>query len=503
MTLTNSKRLAKNTILMYIRMLFLLCISFYTSRVILQQLGVEDYGIYNVVGSVVAMFSSLKSIFSMSTQRFLNYEMGANNGDNLNTIYCTSIFVNIFISIIFIIIVEIIGLWFLNTSINVPQDRFVAANWVFHLSVFTTVITIINTTFDAEIIAHEKMNFYAYLSIFEGFAKLFIVYLLSISALDKLIFYGLLHFGVILLVAIINSLYCRRNFVECHLNFRFEKAYLKRMTSFAGWNFFGTNAYVFAQNGMNMVLNVFGGPAVNAARGIAYQINAAVMQFINNIVIVVNPFCVKTYASGAHKKAANAIILASKVLFTVQFCISVPMLFLTGFLLGLWLDEVPDYSIDFVRLIIVYSIIRSVHPSMDIWFKSVGDIKYYQIFEGIFLLLPVGVSYLALRHGMSFNWTFIIMSAFEVVNLIGITIIAKHISDFPISDYYRRTLLPCLSMGVIGILFFLLADNVNFNSILNLCFLMVVCIIVSLCFMFFIGLNRDEKVLITNLIKRK
>lgn len=487
---------------MYIRMLFLLCISFYTSRVILQQLGVEDYGIYNVVGSVVAMFSSLRSIFSMSTQRFLNYEMGANNGDNLNTIYCTSIFVNIFISIIFIIIVEIVGLWFLNTSINVPQDRFVAANWVFHLSILTTVVTIINTTFDAEIIAHEKMNFYAYLSIFEGFAKLFIVYLLSVAALDKLIFYGLLHFGVILLVAIINGLYCRRNFDECHVNFKLEKTYLKRMTSFAGWNFLGTNAYVLAQNGMNMVLNVFGGPAVNAARGIAYQINAAVMQFINNVVIVVNPFCVKTYASGEHTKAANAIILASKILFSVQFCISIPILFLTGFLMRLWLGNVPDYSIDFVRLIIVYSIIRSVHPSMDIWFKSVGNIKYYQIFEGILLLLPVFFSYIALRVGMSFNWTFIIMSFFEVVNLVSITVIAKQISDFPIIDYYRRTLLPCLCMGAIGVMFFLLVNNVELNFILCLIFL-IICIITSLYFMFFIGLNKEEKALVTNLIKRK
>lgn len=499
---SNTERLARNTGLMYLRMILLLCISFYTSRVVLQKLGVTDYGIYNVVGSVVAMFASLRSIFSMSTQRFLNYEMGAGNNQKLNIVFNTSIIVNLLLSIIFVVIVEVVGLWFIYNKINVPDDRFTAALWAFHLSVATSVIAIFNTTFDAEIIAHEKMNFYAYLSIFEGILKLAIVYMLSLVSYDRLIFYSVLHMCVYLCLLLCNAIYCRKSFDECRIKFRIDKTFLKKMTSFAGWNFLGTNAFVVSQNGINMVLNFFGGPVVNAARGIAYQVNAAVMQFINNVVIVVNPYCIKKYAEGNHSKAMDAILMSSKLIFTIQLCVSIPLVFFAQPLLSFWLGDVPGYSVDFVKLMLLYSIIRSLHPSIDVWFKAVGNIKSYQIFEGIMLLLPIPFSYFALKFGATYNFVFFLVAVFEVINLLGILLIAKKISDFSFSRYFRCVFFSCfLILAISVVVYFVLPSSVFFNiSITNVIFVIFFDLLV-LVYMYIVGLNRNERQIVTNLLR--
>lgn len=499
---SNTKRLAKNTGLMYIRMILLLCISFYTSRIVLQKLGVTDYGIYNVVGSVVAMFSSLRSIFAMSTQRFLNYEMGLGNYKKLVVVFNTSLVVNILLSIFFIVLIEIIGLWFIYDKMNVPDERFVAAFWAFQISVITSIVSLYNTTFDAEIIAHEKMNFYAYLSILEGILKLLIVYLLSIASYDKLIFYSVLHMLVFLCVFLCNYIYCYRSFEECQLNFKIDKTYLKKMTSFAGWNFIGTNAFVVSQNGLNMILNFFGGPIVNAARGIAYQVNAAVMQFISNVVIVVNPYCIKIYAGGNHSKAMDAIIMTSKLLFTVQMCVSIPLIMLAEPLLELWLGTVPDYSLSFVKLVLLYSIVRSLHPSVDVWFKAVGNIKYYQIFEGVMLLLPIFFSYVLLKKGFAYDSVFILIVLFEIVNLFGIVIIANRISDFSLSKYFNRVLFPCLFILLVSVLIYVVLQSTMFFdfSITSITVTLLFDLFVLL-YIYIVGLNGSEKRIINDTLK--
>lgn len=500
--ITNTKRLAKNTGLMYIRMILLLCISFYTSRIVLQKLGVTDYGIYNVVGSVVAMFSSLRSIFAMSTQRFLNYEMGIGNDKKLIIVFNTSIVVNFLLSIIFIILIEFVGLWFIYNKMNVPDERFVAAFWTFQVSVITSIITLYNTTFDAEIIAHEKMNFYAYMSILEGILKLLIVYLLSIASFDKLIFYSILHMIVLFCVFLCNYIYCYKKFKECRINFIIDKTYLKKMTSFASWNFIGTNAFVVSQNGINMILNYFGGPVVNAARGIAYQVNAAVMQFINNVVIVVNPYCIKTYAGGNHSKAMDAIIMTSKLLFTVQMLVSIPLILFTKPLLYLWLGTVPDYSLSFVKLVLLYSIVRALHPSIDVWFKAVGNIKYYQIFEGVMLLLPIFFSCLFLKMGFTYDFVFILLTLFEVINLLGIVVIASKISDFSLRKYLNRVLLPCLFILLVSILIYLtLKSKKSFDLSVTSIIIAFSFDLLVLLYMYIVGLNRTEKSIINDTLK--
>lgn len=480
-------------------MIFLMVISFYTSRVVLQKLGVEDFGIYNLVGSVVAMFSSLRTIFSASTQRFLNYEMGKSNYEKLNSIFNNSIIVNLIISVVFLVVVEVVGLWFLLFEINIDESRLFAAHCVFQFSVITAVVGIITTTFDAEIIAHEKMNFYAYLSIVEGSLKLLIVFLLTCFDCDRLILYGLLLLLISIVVFICDALYCRIHFNECRLKLVTDRSSLKEMTQFAGWNFLGTNAYVLSQSGINMVLNIFGGPVVNAARGIAYQVNGALNQFINNVVVVVNPYCIKTYASGDKKKAFEAVSLSSKLFFLLQCILNIPLLLFTKEVLSVWLVDVPEYSVIFLQLVLFYSLLRTLHPGIDILFKAQGDIKGYQICEGILLILPLVFIYVALKVGLPYYTAFLVLILFDSINLIAILLICSKKTGLSVKMYLVKVLAPCVVLALILVFVWLAISKYTITVKLIGSLIEEIFVII---YMFLIGLSSSERIIINNVLKR-
>lgn len=462
MTEATSKRLAKNTLFMYVRMGLLMLISLYTSRVVLRELGVEDYGTYNLVGSVVAMFTSLKILFSSSTQRFLNYEMGQGNHNRLQLVFNISIIVHMVICVVFVILVESVGLWFLGSKINVEPDRLFAANVVFHISILTAVVSIMTVPYDAVIIAHEKMNFYAYVSIFEGIMRLVIVFLLAYLPYDKLITYGILQMFVTVLVRVINTTYCKHNFAESHTKLLWDKTYFKKMMSFASWNFLGITAYTLFHNGLNMVLNVFGGTIVNAARGIAYQINNILLQFINNVTIVINPYCVKIWAAGEREKAFKMIFFSSKILFFIQLGLLIPIFNLAPDILQIWLGQIPEYSVAFIRLILVYSLVRSLHPSLDLLFKSCGNIKTYQITEGLLQFIPLIISYFVLKMGADYYWAFLIVIFSEILNMTVVMVLAHRIAGLNLLQYTGRVIIPCTFLFVISMLaFYFISESCN------------------------------------------
>lgn len=452
MSTETSKRLVKNTAFMYLRMGVLLVISLYTSRVVLRELGVNDYGIYNLVGSVVGIFSSLKILFSSSTQRFLNYEMGRGKADKLPLVFNISIAVNLAICIIFVILVEAVGLWFLEYKINVAPDRYFATVVVFHLSVLTAVIGIMTSPYDAVIIAHERMDFFAFCSILEGVLRLIIVFLLVLAPSEKLITYAILQLFVTITIRVISTYYCKKNFSECSYKRLWNKNYFKQMFSFAGWNFLGITSYTLYHNGLNMILNIFGGPIVNAARGIAYQINNVLYQFINNVTIVINPFCIREWSAGAKEKAFKLIFISSKILFFIQLCLLMPIFYLTFDILNIWLGEVPKYSVAFIRLILIYSLVRALHPSMDLIFKSTGRIKYYQITEGLLQILPLTLAYIFLKFGYSYSSAFIIAIVCELLNLMVVMCLARVVGSLNIKNYLLKVLLPCALMFTIMII---------------------------------------------------
>ena len=454
-----ARRLAKNTFFMYFRMAFLMIIALYTSRVILEKLGVSDFGIYNVVGSLVAIFSSLRSLFSISTQRFLSADIGRGDTNNLNKTFNHSLYINTFFSVMVIITAEIVGLWFFNGHINVDPSRLYAAKCVFQFSLFSAAIVVFTSSFEALCIAHEKMSFYAYISILEGLLQLCIVYLLSVSPIDRLIFYGFMRFGIHLLVLVINIIYCKMMFSECYYKKCFDKKYLRQMTVFSGWSFLGSTSFTLTQQGLNMVLNIFGGPIVNAARGIAYQVSGAIAQFLGNIVVAIRPYCIQTYAAGNKDITFNLLFIFTKITFCIQLCLITPVVFFTPEILSQWLGQVPEYSVVFIQLVLINSIVRTFHPAVDLLFMANGKLKWYQITEGFLLLMPLIVSYFLLQAGFPFYYSFITIIVFECINLTSISILAYKIADFPIQKFYRKVIFHCLVCIIVGFLLFMLASQ--------------------------------------------
>lgn len=449
----NAKRLAKNTMFMYIRMAIVLIISLYTSRALLRALGVDDYGIYNLVGSIIGLLQMLRTMFAAATQRFLNFDMGRNNQERLNLIFNMSCLINMIVSLVFFIAIEAIGIWFFEYKINIDPSRLFAAKVVFHLSVFSAIVMIMTSSYDALVIAHERMGFYAVISVMQSVLNLGFIFALPLMKGDLLIIYGLMALMTSLVVRAISTIYCRKCFEECKYRRCWDKHVFKDMMAFSGWQMFGNTAMALTQNGLNMVFNVFGGPIVNAARGIAYQISSAVGQFINNIFVSITPYSIKAYSSGNKDGMLNMLFFSSKVLSSISFCIAIPICFLTYPILRLWLGFVPDYTAIFVQLILIWSAFRSIHNPLDTIFKATDDIKWYQIIEGIILSTPLIASYFILKAIGSVVFAFATMILSEAIDILIILQLAKKQVGLNLKEYYIQVLLPfyfCLFIGFLG-----------------------------------------------------
>lgn len=352
-TVQNNKRIAKNTLLLYIRMLFMMAISLYTSRIILNTLGVEDYGIYNVVGGVVAMFGFINSSMSSATQRYITFALGKGNFTNLQKVFSTTLQIHVLIAVIILILGETIGLWFMNEKMQIPTNRMDAAFWVLQCSILSTIVMIISVPYNADIIAHEKMSAFAYISILEAVLKLAIVYILLIGSFDKLILYAFLLLAVQILIRFCYSLYCNKHFKETKYKHVWDKTLFKEMTEFAGWSIFGNLSGVLFGQGLNMLLNVFFGPVVNAARAIALQVQCAIQQFVNSFQMALNPQITKTYARGELEEMHKLMFRSARFSFYLLFFLSLPVLFETNFILTIWLKTVPENTVIFLRIMIV------------------------------------------------------------------------------------------------------------------------------------------------------
>lgn len=500
--MNNAKRLAKNTIYMYIRMFVLMIISLYTSRVLLKQLGVEDYGVYNVVGSIVVMFNSLRGIFASSTQRYLNFEMGKGNYERLNTIFNMSVMINLIIALVFVVSVEIVGWWFLNYKINIDPSRLTAAKWVFQFSVISTVIALMTTPFDALIIANEKMGFYAGASILDGVLKLLIIYLLAISPFDKLISYGFLLLCVHVLMRFVSAFYCRKNFKESRYKWCWDKPLFKDMASFAGWNFLANTGSTLANEGINMLLNVFGGPIVNAARGITYQVRAAMEMFIGNVNKATDPYAMKLYAREEMNGYYRMMFAISKVLFSAYACMAIPIFFYTEEILQLWLGQVPEYAPIFIKLILVHGVIRSYLSPLNHLFFSANKVKYYQMCSLIISTLLFFTTWIVLRMGGTYYSPFIVMVIYIVITWVIVLIQAKVLCNFPLVDYIKSVTLSTLMSLFICVLFsYLISNLISWNSY----WFIVACILMagfSLVVSLFVGFSKNERRLLLSIVKK-
>lgn len=396
-TSANNKRIAKNTLFMYFRMFFTMCVSLYTSRVVLAVLGFSDYGLYNVVGGVIAMFGFLNGAMSNMTSRFITYYLGQNNYERLSEVFSMAFFIHCGIASLIIILGESIGLWFFYHKMVIPEDRLIAALCIYQFSIASTVMMIISVPFTSDIIAHEKMSVYAYISIVDSVLKLIIVYFLAYAPFDKLIFYGLLLFGIHVLNFLFNLLYCRWHFVESKIHKVWNKNLLKEMSKFTGWSLFGNFSHVFYTQGLNLLLNMFCGPIVNAARGIAVQIEAAMTQFTSNIQTAINPQIIKSYSQDNIQRTKTLIFASSKYCFFLMLLLSLPVMLGADFILGVWLKEYPEHTVNFLRLTLMCVLLDTLVNPMYTANLATGKVAIYNKRLAILSITFIPITYLAIK----------------------------------------------------------------------------------------------------------
>jgi O-antigen/teichoic acid export membrane protein len=499
----NNKRIAKNTMMLYVRMLFSMLVSLYTSRVILQTLGVEDYGIYNVVGGVVSMFSMISGSLSSAISRFMTFELGKGDKQKLKIVFSTSINIQVLISFIVVVLVEIVGVWFLNNKMVIPAERMVAANWIFQFSLVTFVVGLISVPYNAAIIAHERMKAFAYIGILEVLAKLGIVFSLMVAPIDKLIFYGLLLMLLSLVIRIVYGVYCKRNFEECTYSFVMDKPLLKEMFGFAGWNFIPNGVYVLNTQGVNMLINMFFGVAFNAARGIAEQVNSAVMSFVNSFTMAINPQITKQYASGQYESMFLLICRGSKFSFFIVLLIALPIVIELETLLSIWLTEVPPSTVMFIRLTILSSIIQMVGNSQYVAIQATGEIKLYTIVVTTIGFGVFPVTWICYKLGYSIECCYYLF--IMLYFLIDITRIffLKKLLNFPISLFISQVVykifIVLLLSSVIPMVVYYFFDKGLFRLIL----VILTSVVSVLASVLIVGLTNGERGKCLKLVKQK
>lgn len=498
---SNNKRIAKNTAVLYVRMLFLMGISLFTTRVVLQALGVEDYGIYNVVGGIVALFAILSQALSSASSRFLNFEMGRGNFARLKAVFSTSVTIQIVLSIIIALLAEIGGIWFLNNKMVIPEERLVAANWVFQFSVLTFCVNLISVPYNAAIIAHEKMSAFAYISIYEGVAKLIVCYLVMVSPMDKLITYAALIFAIQLSVRFIYTWYCNRNFEECTYRFSNDKLLMKELFSYAGWNFIGSAAAVLRTQGGNIIINLFAGPAVNAARGVANQVNHAVSGFSNNFMTAVKPQITKSYAAGDIAYMTTLVNQSARFSFYLLLFLSLPIMVNIDFILGIWLKTVPDRTSIFVVLTMIFTMIESLSQPLMTAQLATGKVKNYQLIVGGINLLNLPVSYVLMKLGFVPEIFLYVAIFFSVVCLAARLSILKLDTGFESFRFVRQVLGNCTLVSIVALLLPLIVKQYANNSLISFVLIALLCAITTLLAEFYVGCSKTERSMAINKLK--
>lgn len=503
-TSDNNKRIAKNTLLLYVRMLFTMAVSLFTSRVILNTLGVEDYGINNVVGGIVTMFSVLSGSLSSSISRFITFELGKGNIERLKTIFSTGVNIQLGMSVLIIIIAEAVGIWFLNTKMNIPTDRMVAANWVFQCAILTFVLNLLSVPYNAAIIAHEKMSAFAYISVVEVSLKLIIVYMLMISPFDRLETYAVLLLLVGAVIRFIYGYYCKRHFEECTYHFVFDKPVLKEMTGFAGWNFLGNGAYMPNTQGVNILMNLYFGVAVNAARGIATQVDAALKQFVNNFTTAVNPQITKSYAQGNLDYMHKLVCRSAKFSAFLMLFFAIPILLETQSILTIWLKTVPEYAAIFLQLIIISSFVDTVLAnSLVTSMFATGKIKRYQIIVTTIGCLVFPFSWIAFQLGFQPEIAYVLYFIIYTV-LLGVRLyLLKDMVKLPVMMYVREVLYRVLPVMIICFIIPMMIRYSMQEGWMRLILLCLVSTIVTAVVEYSIGLTKNERKFIVGKINNK
>jgi O-antigen/teichoic acid export membrane protein len=484
-------------------MLLTIGISLYTSRIVLDVLGVDDFGIYNVVGGIVVMFAFLNNAMVASSQRFISYELGKQNGEELKKVFSVSVSIHFCIALIVFLIAETVGLWFLNAQLNIASERMQTANWVYQCSIFAFLVGIISVPYNACIVAHERMKVYAVVAIIEVLLKLAIVYIVMIWGMDKLKLYALLVLFIAIIIRIIYTVYCKAYFRECTYRFIFDKDLFRRMFSFAGWSFFGNLSHSLKDQGSNMILNIFFGTAINAARGIAFQVNGAITSFAGNFQMAINPQITKTYAVGDYDQTRLLIARGCRYSFYLLAILTIPIYINIKYILGLWLTVVPEYTVDFSRLVIWISVLNFMTTPIGTAIQATGDVRNYNLIIGGIFLLELPGSYLILKlGGLPYSVLYVSLLTTAICTIVRFLIMKTRIAFsgryFIFSIFFKNIILFAVLIAILQ--YIQSCFSVNFFSFVTITLFSV---IFTGGIFYILGLEKVEKQMVFNFMKNR
>ena len=496
----NNKRIAKNTLMLYIRMGVSMLVSLYTSRIVLATLGVDDYGIISIVGGVVTMFAFLNGALSTSTSRFLTIELGRKDDKQLNKVFSAAFVSHLILALFVLLLCETVGLWFLINKLVIPNERIIAAHWVYQLSTLSTVIGIVQVPYGAVIIAREKMNIYAYMSIFDVVIKLVLIFLLQWFSGDKLIFWSFILFVVSLVYFVFYVCYCLNKFSESHVRIHRDKVLYKRLFSFSGWSLFGSIANISAQQGLNILLNIFRGVTLNAAMGITNQVTGAINGFVINFQTAFNPQIIKSYAEGDKTYFLQLVFRTSKFSYFLLFVLAFPFILNIDYILAIWLETVPEHANSFIQLMLVFLLIDALSAPLWISVQAIGDIRNYQLLMSLMIILNFPIAYLILKNGLPPHIVFVVRVIINAVtHFVRIVYLRKKI-NFPAYKYLREVMLTVLLITLmsIPIPYWVFHQFIGSNALV---ISSVVSIFISLNTIYWVGLSRQEKNFVINAFK--
>lgn len=503
-SVSDNKRIAKNTIFLYIRMMVVMLVSLFTSRVILNTLGATDYGIYNVVGGIVTIVSFLNSALGASTSRFLTFALGEKNIQKQKSTFGACLNLHIGIALLVLILGETVGLWFFYEKMVIPDERMVAAFWVYQFSILTTMVSFTQVPYNASLIAHEEMSIYAYVGLYEAISRLIIAYLITISPIDKLVFYGLLLLINTIVVQLFYRWYAVKHFEECRFSLVKDKVLYKRLLSYGGWDLFGNLALVCQGEGVNLLLNVFFGPVVNAARAIAFQIQGAVTQFVSNFMTAVRPQVIKNYAEGNVDKMYTMTFYAAKFSYILMLALVVPIIYEIRFILGIWLgDAVPDETALFAVIVLMTYTWRTFHIAALMPYHAIGKIKTGNVTIGPLMIATLPIGYVLFKCGCPAYSVFLAIFAVEIVSMFAIYWLIHRYEYFPYKYVFTKILIPC---GLVTV--FTMIVPAFITHLMNDGWARLIIVGISTEFSLllsalYLGLNKEERTRIFSFIKNK
>lgn len=499
----NNKRIAKNTLLLYFRMLVIMGVGLYTSRITLSVLGASDYGINNVVGGVVVMASFLNGGLTAATQRFISYELGRADKERLGKVFSSSLLIHASMAVIIFLVAETVGLWFVNNCLNIDESRMVAANWVYQCSILSFMVSIISVPYNSCIVAHERMSAFAYISILEAALKLIVAFCLVFIMIDKLILLGLLWLAVSVIIRLCYGVYCKRHFEECTVRFSVDRQLLREMTSFSGWSMFGNLGFIGRDQGANVILNIFTGTTLNAARGIGLQVSSLVNQFSTNFSMAMNPQITKTYAAGEIETCCNLVYEGAKFSFYLLAIISIPVIVNCDYILGLWLGNVPPYTSQFLILALVVAMLYSLTQTVTVAIQATKKLKVFQI--GIFLLLfsELPFVWLILRNNLP---PYIVMIPQIVSSVIAILfrfyLLKKYVPVFRWTRYVFDVLLRSTLVVAVSLAISVVVKRQVSDSFIHLVVTTLFSMALTTMIIYLLGLNAKERTLARNNINK-